>query len=1608
MRSQIPLKGYLSLHFGSVAILPVVIIFFLVWFLVMPAIQTRTTVQHQTMARAIAGQISAYLEGGERQLAALAESIQNRTMASDHNVVDLLDAQCGSGTFFEALFVVDNQNFVVKTVGLARSRRTNRADYIGLDFSGRSFTNGVKLLKTAFWSQTFLSTVSSRMAVALVVPLADGLIVGEITLGNLSEFISLLPLESEIVTLVIDAGGLIVADSQRQRSGQVLSVDFPAVNESVGDNASISSTFQLDGAEMLGTVVQMHAVGWKVLFAQPVKKAFQPLRDTFALIGLGLVIALGLALFIAWLLAGHLTDLFASFTDKAQSIANGRYHLHWPATRIREFFQLSQSLQRMAEKINQREKALVDSEQRLKDLVTNVPGMVYQFKADPNALESSSFTSVMQERSVEIFGLDTEEEHFFNDFMVCLPEEEQSRFVISVKDALETASPWYYEGRFTKPSGEKIWFEGRSVPRRVDGDLVYYGVLTDVTRRKAMESSLRLARFIIDKANVGIYRIDPDGRIREVNQKAAELLGYTKKELETLTMADIDPLVARQSWLSNWRKVTALGMRNLEAQHRKKDGSVIPVEVHSNLLEYEGRQYAIAFVQDISERKRIEASLRLTQFIFDKAPIGIWRMGPAGEVLDVNEQGCASLGYSREELCRMTVFDFAPGYGVDIWETNTVQLSEAETITIEAQHQRKSGDIFPIQVISKLMRFKGQAYHLAFVQDISERKRIEASLRLTQFIFDKAPIGIWRMGPAGEVLDVNEQGCASLGYSREELCRMTVFDFAPGYGVDIWETNTVQLREAETITIEAQHQRKSGDIFPIQVISKLMRFKGQAYHLAFVQDISERKRIEASLRLTQFIFDKAPIGIWRMGPAGEVLDVNEQGCASLGYSREELCRMTVFDFAPGYGVDIWETSAVQLREAETITIEAQHQRKSGDIFPIQVISKLMRFKGQEYHLAFVQDISERKRMEHALKESEQRLDLALSGANEGIWDWRVPEEGLYLDPRYYTMAGYPPNAFPNTFDEVMSRIHKDDVELVRRINEQNAAGRLEVFEVEFRFLRQDGSYMWIHSKGRVVARDENGNPTRISGTNADITERKQAEEKLRDHEQLLTNILESMNEGLVVLDSDFKYTIFNSSLSKMIGKPKAAVIGQIPWEVLPYLKDTPVEKNIKRTMAGESVETLEIQHLLPSGKTVWFRDSFSPLKDTQGRVVGVVGVITDISQLKHNEEEMRRLQNYLSNIIDSMPSILVAVDLDGNVTQWNHQTEQATGLSVDDACHQPLARVFPRLAGEAQRIRNAIRERRVISSPKVSRKLGNETRFEDITIFPLVANGVEGAVIRVDDVTGQVRLEEMMIQSEKMLSVGGLAAGMAHEINNPLAGILQNVSVLKNRLLGDLPANHKAAESAGTTLPAIQQYLTLRKLPGMIEDIRNSGSLAAAIVKNMLSFARKSEKVVSDQDLGALLDQSIDLLKTDYDMKKHYDFKRVEIARQYDTVARPVPCESSKIQQVFMNILKNGAEAMAEVADAPEVPTFILRVQDDGAWIRVEIEDNGPGMDEKTRRRIFEPFFTTKPVGKGTGLGLSVSYFIITEDHGGEMAVHTAARGGGTCFVIRLPKAGKA
>ncbi len=396
---------------------------------------------------------------------------------------------------------------------------------------------------------------------------------------------------------------------------------------------------------------------------------------------------------------------------------------------------------------------------------------------------------------------------------------------------------------------------------------------------------------------------------------------------------------------------------------------------------------------------------------------------------------------------------------------------------------------------------------------------------------------------------------------------------------------------------------------------------------------------------------------------------------------------------------------------------------------------------------------------------------------------------------------------------------------------------------------------------------------------------------------------------------------------------------------------------------------------------------------------------SELSERHNAEQELKKVQSYLTSVIDSMPSIIIVVDINCIVTHWNREAESLLRVSRSDVIGLPLDIAAPHLTLEMERIREALETGEPQKDPKLCKYDGNRRRYEDFTIYPLVDNGIIGAVIRIDDITERMNLEQMIMQSEKMMSIGGLAAGMAHEINNPLAVIVGHAQNIKRRTSGDISKNAVVAEQCGISIESLQQYLDERGIKRMLESIISAGNRAAKIVINMLGFSRKSDKILSEINVAELLDRTLELASSDYDLKKEYDFKQIQIVREYDQGIPLVCCEANEIQQVFLNLFRNGAEAMQDKVYDTGGPRLILRVKRVADMVRIEIEDNGPGMSEEVRKRIFEPFYTTKEVGEGTGLGLSVSYYIIADHHKGSLKVDSMM-GQWTRFTIKLPVAG--
>ena len=387
------------------------------------------------------------------------------------------------------------------------------------------------------------------------------------------------------------------------------------------------------------------------------------------------------------------------------------------------------------------------------------------------------------------------------------------------------------------------------------------------------------------------------------------------------------------------------------------------------------------------------------------------------------------------------------------------------------------------------------------------------------------------------------------------------------------------------------------------------------------------------------------------------------------------------------------------------------------------------------------------------------------------------------------------------------------------------------------------------------------------------------------------------------------------------------------------------------------------------------------------------------------EKKLTGFQNYLNCIIDSMPSALIALDEELYVTQWNQEASALSGTPLDDAMSKPIYLAFEPLKPFLPQLKDTIEHHRVAKIERVTWGQGEDARHYALTFYPLMGGAGRGVVIRIDDITQRLSLEDMMVQSEKMLSVGGLAAGMAHEINNPLGAILHNVQNIRRRLSSDLPKNIEQAEQTGIDLDVVNHYLQAREIPQLLDGIQQAGARAAKIVTHMLSFSRRSNRQMSPCDLSALIDQALDIASNDFDLAIGFDFKGQAIIRQFDPQLGPVPGIPNELEQVLLNLLKNAAQAIHQRTDKSEPGRIILRTRLNPPWAEIQIEDNGIGMPEPVRKRIFEPFFTTKEVGQGTGLGLSVSYFIITNNHKGQMEVHSTL-GQGTCFTLRLPLAG--
>lgn len=391
------------------------------------------------------------------------------------------------------------------------------------------------------------------------------------------------------------------------------------------------------------------------------------------------------------------------------------------------------------------------------------------------------------------------------------------------------------------------------------------------------------------------------------------------------------------------------------------------------------------------------------------------------------------------------------------------------------------------------------------------------------------------------------------------------------------------------------------------------------------------------------------------------------------------------------------------------------------------------------------------------------------------------------------------------------------------------------------------------------------------------------------------------------------------------------------------------------------------------------------------------------------EQELSTSRKRFEDMVQNSPLGSAILDHDGNFLLVNNAFEEMFGYNMEDVAdvQRWLERAYPskryreNVSGVWSQDASQLFTGNVHSTIRIFKVTCKDGTVKDVE-FRASCIGDDLMVIFAD-VTERLRTEEALVQTEKMMSLGGMASGMAHEINNPLGGILQGVQNVIRRFSPGLPANIRAAKETGLDLKSMEAYLRTRKIDTMLQGIKESGERAAEVVSDMLTFSRTSESRRANCVLGALADKAIELASAEYNLTRRYDFRNITIERDYEKSMPQTPCTETEIVQVFLNILRNAAHALCDNAAQTEPPRITITIRQNGSDAEITFTDNGPGMPPNIAKRVFEPFFTTRDPGEGTGLGLSVAFFIITRNHGGTIAVQSKPEQG-TTFTVRLPQ----
>ncbi|MGB8706637.1 MAG: PAS domain S-box protein [Dehalococcoidia bacterium] len=867
------------------------------------------------------------------------------------------------------------------------------------------------------------------------------------------------------------------------------------------------------------------------------------------------------------------------------------------------------------------------------------------------------------------------------------------------------------------------------------------------------------------------------------------------------------------------------------------------------------------YVKDVTERKKLEEALKESEqwyrHIFDNAPFGIGFSSIEGKVINLNKAMETITGYSAEEISKVNLADTYVNKA-----DREALLQEirrhGSVVDYPVQLRRKNGTLYDALLSVRLTTIGDMEFVQTICHDFTERKRAEEALRESEeryrFLVELSPEAIF-VASEGKHVFTNSAGLKLLSASSpDQIIGKPVIDVIhPDYREIVAERMQKALKTGMALpTLEEKFLRLDGTEIDVEVRAAPLIYQGKPAMQAVVRDVSERKQVEESLRLSERNFrhsiENSPLGIRIVNEDGKSLYANRALLDIYGYSSvkqlEAVPRKQRYT-PESYAEHRQRTKKRKLGEHVPTNYEIGIVRKDGQVRHLAVSRGEVLWNGEKQFQVVYQDITERK-------VREQEYQAIIRTAMDGFMLTNMQEHLLDVNEAYCRLIGYSRDELLNMSIPDIEAMMKPD-EITQHFREFEEVG-YDRFETRHR--RKDGG---------IVNVEVSVNYLPIGGGRLfvflrDITERKRAEEVLRASEARYRLLAENVRDVIWATDMDFRFTYVSPSVKYLGDRTAEEVMSLSLGQLL-----TPSSQELamkafaeERVMANATPQdptrsrTLEVEFLRRDGSALWAELKMNFMRDTAGRPVGILGVMRDISERKKAEEQRR---------------------------EFEQKAQLASHLA----------------------------------------------------------------------------------------SVGELSAGVAHEINNPLTGVIGYAELLMQE---DVPEHIK----------------------NDLEVIRDGAKRVASIVKGLLTFARQSKPERTVVDINQVIEVCLRL--------RAYELETSNI-KVVTNLAPDLPltiADPGQLQQVFLNLLIN---AEMEIKLAQGKGKLIIKAEQLDNTIRISFKDDGPGIVKENLMRIFDPFFSTREIGKGTGLGLSICHGIVAE-HGGRIWAESKL-GKGATFIVELP-----